>query len=208
MRSVRSLAPLIPRPATVIATLALCLTGAAGATAATLITGSEIKNGSITGADVKRGSLTAQDLSPSARRRLRGHAGSTGIAGPQGPPGEPGTAGPSSVLIAQASAVDIDSEDGAKQVAELVLPPGSFSIDAVLSVRSEGSGDVCELRSSDGLLEELQFTVGDNDGDQLLLQGEFDTGSRPSGRIRVSCSADDALVADARIRALEVARAG
>lgn len=199
----------LPRPATVIAAVAVFLSGVAGATAANLITGSEIKDGSLTGADVKRGSLSAQDLSRSARRRLRGQTGATGSAGPQGPPGEPGTAGPSRVLTAQTGDVEVSSADGLRQVAELVLPPGRFSLDALLTVRSDGAGDVCELRSSDGLLQELQFTVGDNDGDQVLLQGELDTGTRPSGRVRVSCSADDALeVEDVRIRALQVGQVG
>lgn len=205
----RELARFLPRPATAIATVAVFLSGVAGATAATLITGSEIKDGSLTGADVKRGSLSAKDLSLAARRSLGGQTGATGGAGPQGPPGEPESTGLSTVLTAQASGVDVDSGEGTKQVAELVLPPGRFALDALLTVRSDGAGDVCELRSSDGLLGELQFTVGDNDGDQILLQGEFDTGTRPSGRIRVSCSADDNLeVVDARLRALQVGQVG
>lgn len=52
-----SLTAQLPRPATVIATLALVVATASGAAAATLITGKAIKDGSITGADVKRGSL-------------------------------------------------------------------------------------------------------------------------------------------------------
>lgn len=83
-------------------------------------------------------------------------------------------------------------------------PPAGSTIDASLTVKSGGGGDVCNLTTSDGLLQELQFTVGDNDGDQLLLQGEFDNTARAAGRVRVSCSADDQLEAeDARIRAMQ-----
>ena len=80
---------------TTILALALALAvGLAGsATAAKLITGSDIKNGSLTSADVKNGSLTARDLSRATRDGLAGAEGDTGAAGPQGPAGQKGDSG-------------------------------------------------------------------------------------------------------------------
>jgi hypothetical protein len=64
---------------------------AAGAVtgAAHLITGKDVKNGSLTGADVKNGSLTKADLAPGIGAR-----GATGPAGPKGDAGPAGATGP------------------------------------------------------------------------------------------------------------------
>lgn len=50
---------------TVIVTVLVC--GAATAGAAKLITGSDVKNGSLTGKDIKNGSLARDDLEGSVR---------------------------------------------------------------------------------------------------------------------------------------------
>jgi hypothetical protein len=80
------------------------------ASAAKLITGKDIRNGSVTGADIKNRSITAVDikkgsitpdlLANTADSRSAGTAGATGAtgpagpAGPQGPRGERGPQGP------------------------------------------------------------------------------------------------------------------
>ena len=75
-------------------TLVICLTivisSAATATAAKLITGAQIKNGTITGADIKNGSISAVDLAPDAARA--GAAGARGSDGAAGKDGLDGTA--------------------------------------------------------------------------------------------------------------------
>lgn len=88
----------------VAAVVAVLLSGSA-ATAARLITGSQIKNSSITGADIKNGSLTGSDiksrsiplgdLSRGTQNliRAKGGAGATGPAGPAGPQGARGATG-------------------------------------------------------------------------------------------------------------------
>ena len=78
-----------PSPSMVVALIALAVAGAGGATAATLITGAQIKNGSITGADVKDNSLTAKDI----KGQLQGPQGATGAQGPAGTAGAKGDAG-------------------------------------------------------------------------------------------------------------------
>jgi hypothetical protein len=78
-----------PSAALVVSILALVFAMAGGATAATLITGKQIKNSSITGADVKNKSLTARDF----RGSVTGSAGPAGAAGPQGAQGPKGDQG-------------------------------------------------------------------------------------------------------------------
>jgi hypothetical protein len=74
-------------PALVVATVAVVLSAAGGAVAASQITGRQIKNSSLTGADVRNKSLTPADFRGTVRGR-------TGPAGPQGAAGAPGPAGP------------------------------------------------------------------------------------------------------------------
>ena len=74
---------------TVIAVAVALVIGLAGsATAASLITSKDIKNGTIKTAD----------LSSAAKRALKGKAGPRGSAGPQGATGPAGPAGPTGVL--------------------------------------------------------------------------------------------------------------
>ena len=73
--------------------LVLGLVGAGTAGAAKLITGKQVKNGSLTGADIKAGSLGTDRLSPGARASLKGDAGPAGAVGPQGPAGADGADG-------------------------------------------------------------------------------------------------------------------
>jgi hypothetical protein len=92
-------------PIAIIA-VALSLTGGTAYAAHSLITGAEVKDGSLTGADLQKGSLNTSELSGGAIRDLRGgngqdgkngtqgSAGAQGPAGPQGPKGDTGTQGP------------------------------------------------------------------------------------------------------------------
>ena len=67
----------LPRPATVLAAIAVFAVLAGTATAAGgLISGSKIKKGTITGKQIKNKSLSAAKLSPAALKQLRGSAAS------------------------------------------------------------------------------------------------------------------------------------
>jgi hypothetical protein len=83
-----------PSPALMVATVALVAGMAGSATAASLITGKQIKNESLTGADVKDGSLKTRDLARGARNDLAGERGPRGRSGPAGAVGASGPAGP------------------------------------------------------------------------------------------------------------------
>lgn len=83
-----------PSPSMAVSLLALAVAAAGTATAASLLTGANIKDGSITGKDIKDKSITAQDVKGVAGPQgPRGLAGAPGAAGPAGPAGAPGAAG-------------------------------------------------------------------------------------------------------------------
>jgi hypothetical protein len=89
--------PRRPSGATLVALLALFIALGSSATAAVLVTGRQVKDGSLTGADVKNRSLTAKDLRkgtiPAAKAGPVGPAGAKGDPGPKGDPGQPGPKG-------------------------------------------------------------------------------------------------------------------
>jgi hypothetical protein len=131
-----------PRPATVIATIALCATvGGGTATAQRLLggndirnsslSGADVRNSSLTGADVRNGSLSASDLSTAARRSLGGTAGARGATGPAGAPGPKGDAGAPGTPGAKGDAGQpgIPGEKGAKGDPGQTGPegPGAFA---------------------------------------------------------------------------------
>lgn len=79
--------------AVVVAALALMLSAGAGATASLMITGKQIKDGTVTTKDVKNRSLKAKDFSPKAKRKLRGATGPAGARGATGATGATGAQG-------------------------------------------------------------------------------------------------------------------
>jgi hypothetical protein len=86
-----------PSPALVVAIVALFVAFSGTATAALVMTGKQIKDGTITGKDLKHRTLGTNKLSKKAVSSLKGQpgpAGPQGAAGPQGPKGDPGSQGP------------------------------------------------------------------------------------------------------------------
>lgn len=77
----------------ILAVAAIASAGAGSATAASLITGKQIKNGTVTGADIKNHSLTSRDF----RGSVRGPAGPMGAAGATGATGPAGARGPTAI---------------------------------------------------------------------------------------------------------------
>src|SRR4051812_29750524 len=77
-------------PTLLIVALIVALSAAGGATAASFVTGKQVRNGTLTGADVKNRSIKRRDL---AKGLLRSAGGSPGAAGPQGPKGDTGEKG-------------------------------------------------------------------------------------------------------------------
>ncbi len=83
---------------TLIAVAAVLALTAGTATAAKLITGKDVKNGSLTGKDIKNKSLGVSDLSSNARASLRGQTGATGAAGLPGAAGAAGAKGEAGLM--------------------------------------------------------------------------------------------------------------
>jgi hypothetical protein len=78
-----------PSPAFVVALLALFVALGGSASAAFLITGRNVKDGSLTGRDVKNGSLGSSDIK---NHSLTGKDIKGRVRGPRGPAGAPGSA--------------------------------------------------------------------------------------------------------------------
>ena len=84
----------LSRPAQLIAAVGVLVLALGGtATAARLITGAQIKDGTITGRDIKAGSISASDLRGDAANALRSRDGIRGETGATGPRGDTGAAG-------------------------------------------------------------------------------------------------------------------
>ena len=79
--------------AAVAAASLIVVVAASSATARSLITGLQIKNGSITSADLADGTIKPRDLAPSLRRAPAVIPGPQGPAGPQGAVGAQGAKG-------------------------------------------------------------------------------------------------------------------
>lgn len=134
-------------PTTVLAAAALFVALAGSSTAAVdkvtaLITGAQIKNGSVTGADVKNKSLTAADIK-GRLRGPRGIRGPAGAAGAQGPPGAQGIQRLVSVLASKAVPIEVVDSVIAACPAGMVAVSGGFNHDsdgAIFSSRSQGTG--------------------------------------------------------------------
>ncbi len=80
------------RYATVASTAALVIALGGTSYAAVLVTGADIKNGTVQSKDVKDKTLKLKDFGAGAKKGLKGE-GRTGAAGPAGAKGDPGPAG-------------------------------------------------------------------------------------------------------------------
>jgi hypothetical protein len=85
-------------PGVILGIIAVILAVAGTATAASLITGANVKDSSLTGADVKNGSLTSKDLSAGT---VKGLSGQDGTNGPKGDTGATGAKGDTGVTAAK-----------------------------------------------------------------------------------------------------------
>ena len=76
-----------------LALIAVILACAGSATAASVITGKQIRDGSVTGEDIRDGSIGQRDLAAAVRNTARATSGPAGAAGPAGAPGRDGRDG-------------------------------------------------------------------------------------------------------------------
>lgn len=99
---------------------------ATSAGAAALITGAQIKNGTVESIDIKNGSIKALDIATGAKASLRGEPGAPGAPGTPGTPGNPGAPGAPGVsdYTLVTSGVTSVPASGGTGVARAICPPG------------------------------------------------------------------------------------
>jgi hypothetical protein len=137
----------------VVATLALLLAvgGTAAAGAQSLLTGRNVKDGSLTGADIQNDSLTGADIqagslgsnafSTIARANLRG---AIGPAGPKGDKGESGAQGPAGagVTATVVNGADVVSYHDQDPLVTGPMPTvGDYVVFANLTAHNTGASD-------------------------------------------------------------------
>jgi hypothetical protein len=193
-----------------IALLALVLALGGTATAALVITGADVRDGSLTGAD-----LAAHTIGPRELQGTRnpgpegpGPAGPQGPPGPQGAPGPQGERGPST---AHSTRVQERAHTGGSfTMAALDLPAGVYAVTAQADLTTFGHEHVdCSVRTPDAR------TVGDRvvvpapgGGGQVVLSGVLTTAG---GRAELFCHRysipeQKLLLTDVSLMAVQVAQ--
>lgn len=198
--------------------VAVVALGAATATAATLITGKQVKNKSLTGKDVKPKSLAVKHLSAKARTSLKGQAGPQGEAGPKGDKGEKGDRGPSTAhaqRVADGKPVTADVQT----VLSFTVPDGDYVVQGKTilgNITPVGGTPACQigvLRGDlfDALDEVSGLTVGpvgsENGGRDYGLLG-FATLDNGTNTVELRCQPDDGqnlIARDSTLVATQVA---
>jgi hypothetical protein len=139
MSSIRKRRPTV---AMVVAMVALFVALSGSATAAIVMTGSNIKDGTIAGKDLKNRTLGSKKLSKKAIRSLKGKAGpqgpqgAQGPQGVQGPPGPQGAAGPSKTYVDNEPGPITDQET---RVMQVEVEPGSYTAQVNLELHATGA---------------------------------------------------------------------
>lgn len=131
----------LPSPATVLASIAVFAVLAGSATAASsLISGKDIKKGTITGKQIKNKSLSVKELSKAAVKKLRGATGprgATGARGERGEKGETGARGPAGIvapLFGSDDSENIADEQSKVVVTVPVATTGTYVINAKTNI--------------------------------------------------------------------------
>jgi hypothetical protein len=165
-----------PSAAMVVAVVALCSALGGSATAALMVTGSSVKDGSLTGKDVRNRSLGTRDLNPKAVGALRGQRGPAGPAGLQGLKGDPGPKGDQGAKG--------DTGPRGPSFAKLVRRPSgpdyveaSKDFDHVVSSGGLQGKNVItakvELQSGNGAITDCQLAGPGGGLDESMVGGDF-----------------------------------
>ncbi len=196
----------LPRPATVLASIAVFAALAGTATAASsLIDGKEIKRGTITGKQIKNKSLALNKLAPAAVKTLQGATGQRGPEGPRGETGAKGEAGAKGDTGAQGPAGIVTPAFGSAQAGvniadgdeELLLTvPVSVAGTYVISAKTnlfavqDTAKTECRLVSGATTVDDVQWTSpAANSRQPVPLQAV--SAAAPGSPLRLFCSFED-----------------
>lgn len=184
----RNLTKYLPRPAMIVAVVALIAALAGTATAASgLINGKKIKPNTITSKQIKNRSIKLVDIQPNTVKKLRGAKGERGPAGPQGPQGEPGPAGVVNPLYATDSTENIGVDEEKKLASVTVENAGRYIIQAKTNLFANGddANVVCYIRDADSSFDFGRWTgdASDRGTSAMLAIEELEANTEVS----VSC---------------------
>lgn len=155
----KGISRVLPRPAMVVAVIALVAALAGSATAASgFINGKKIKRGTVTGKQIKNRSIGLVELKKAAINQLKGQRGPQGPKGDAGPQGPQGPAGVVQPIVASQPTFDLpDGQE--KEVTSITAPEsGSYLLQAKL---------IGFAASADGRLD-CALQVAGNDADRAM----------------------------------------
>jgi hypothetical protein len=200
------------RYATVASTaaLAVALSGTSYA-AVSLISGQNIKNGTVTTADIKNHNLKLKDFSSGARSGLTGATGATGPQGPQGLQGAQGIQGIQGP-IGPSNAYSVFN-DGAtamtasfKTVLTLPLPAGSYVVNAKALVgRNTGTSQWAECLMTGLGASDYSVASVPSDGYDDMVVNQTVVSSSTGGNVIFECyGTSGAVVSWKKMTAIKV----
>ncbi len=104
------------------------------------VTSADVRNGSLTGRDLRNGSIGRADLSPALRRELGGSTATVGTSGRDGATGATGASGPRGATGATGARgtqgpQGVQGVQGARGPVGIQGPPGAFDPSQVLRVQ-------------------------------------------------------------------------
>jgi hypothetical protein len=184
------------RPGLWLGAAAVVLAMGGTATAASMVTSANIKDGTIAAKDIKRGAIGTAQLSAAAKRGMEGPEGATGPMGPIGPPGPMGPAGPSVVgkVVVVTAKIVVAAED--VDTVTAVCPAGHRIVSGGFTLIG---GDVWLSKSYDN----VSWSVGSS-GWSIPTEAEAFAHCAPAG-VAVAASAGAQAKRDAAIERAEKA---
>jgi hypothetical protein len=143
---------LLPTPSLAVSITALVVAMGGKGYAATKLSGSNIKAGTITGKQIKSRSLGAGKLSAKTIAALRGATGAAGAVGPAGPAGPAGPIGPNGIAALKiVKSAPIDLPVGVQKPVSQPCPAGSLVMGGGISTASTSTKVVINASYPDGL---------------------------------------------------------
>ena len=187
----------LPSPSLIVALMALVMACAGTATAASLISGKQIKKNTVTSKQIKNRTLRTKDLHASAARALEGQKGDPRAPGAVGP------VGPSDVYSARAATVTPANNTAALS---LNVPAGSYLVTAKAMLLYDDAGPglsepECRLVAGTAS-DRSRSTLAPFNRDTVPFQLAF--GSAGGARISLVCNGGNIQVEDRTISAVRV----